>query len=184
MIKGKLLTALAVATMITPLGLTLPATPTVSATSKYTLKVFPKRLQRTWYHYAGKGHYSAIKFTNKTIKDREYFDGKYSTSTSHLHYRKVNVDPDKIATHPWAVGHAFYFRKAHWTNVMGWNQSAGDGDFYKVGTKTYHGHKLRVLSVGGGAEAWIINHYYTSRKVAKTLGNKHFKGELYYPKIF
>lgn len=169
-----------VLSIIAILGLSLVALP-AQASTKTTLKSFPTSLHRTWYHYDGHGRYDTIHFSSKKMSYAQYYDHKWYHSTSTLHYRNANTDPDKIKRHnSWVVGHTFHIGKANWTNVMGWNQSAGDGSSYKVETKTYHHKKVRVLSEGGGAEFWIDNHFYTSKGTAHKLGNHHFSGERYY----
>ena len=41
---------------------------------------------------------------------------------------------------------------------MGWNQTTGIATL-KVETKRFHYRKIRVLSVAGGAENWISDHF-------------------------
>ncbi|GAX00766.1 hypothetical protein [Secundilactobacillus silagei] len=167
-----------VLSVIAIFSLSLVVLPT-QASAKSTLKSFPMRLHRTWYHYDGHGRYDTIHFSAKKIRSAQYYDHKWYHYTSRLHHR--NVNSNKITKHPnWLVGQTYHYRGAFWTNTMGWNQTAGDGDSYKVETKRFHYRKIRVLSVAGGAENWISDHFYTHKRIAHKLGNHHFSGELYY----
>lgn len=167
---------------ITVFSLSMVVSPT-SASAKTTLKSFPTSLHRTWYHYDGHGRYDTVRFSSKKTSYSQYYDHKWYHGTSTLHYRNVKSDPDKIKIHgTWVVGGVFRMGKTTWTNIRGWNQSAGDGTSYKIETKTYHHKKVRVLSEAGGAGFWIDNHFYTSKGTAHRLGNHHFSGEHYYPK--
>lgn len=172
---SKILTKLTIST-IAALSLTTSAL-TINASARTTMKSIPARYHQVWYHYDGHHHYDALKFTSKTMSSRSYYSGKYYHSRVKLHSRSFNSNPMKIGTHrSWVVGYAF----KPWINIKGWNQSAGDGEYYKVEAKTYHGTRIKVLSDGGGAEAWISAHYYSTKKVAKVLGNHHFPHEHYY----
>lgn len=154
---------------------------TAQAKAQRTAKVYPKRLRGTWYHYDGQGKYDRVKFTKTKWRSVGYDNQQRYASTLKLHQRRVSADPEQIARHPkWVVGYKLRARHASWIELRGWNQSAGDGTYYKVANKHYHGQKIRVISEAGGAGLWVIQHYYASKKVAKQLGNHRFHGEVYY----
>lgn len=179
--SNKLIAKLAVATLL-PIGAFAVTTEvaTVQASAKSTLKTFPKSLRRTWYHYDGHGRYDTVKLTSKHYYTKSYYE-KWYHSSSTLHSRNGKTDPEHLKMHSsWVVGHAYHIGKAHWTNIMGWNQSAGDGTSYKLEIRKYHHKNFRLLSEGGGAELWISQHYYATKKVAHVMGNRHFSGEHYY----
>lgn len=147
----------------------------------YSLKVFPKVLRHTWYHYDGHGRYDQITFGYKHYRMRNFY-GKWDVYNGKIHYR--NLKATRISHHPnWTFATPAYYHRMHWTNIYGWNQGVGDGAYYGVKIRRYHGHRVRVMSEAAGADIWTDSHYYATRKVAKALGNKHFPGVLYYPKI-
>lgn len=138
--------------------------PAVTAQAKSTMKVFPKSIRGTWYHYDGKGHYGTTKITAKKIKTRSYSSGHWYTYTTPLHHRKTTVDPDKASRHlKWGVA----IMANGWTDLRGWNQSAGDGVYYKVGHQRYHGKHVRVLKEAGGAMIEVNKHSYKTKHLAK-----------------
>ncbi|WP_395322788.1 hypothetical protein [Levilactobacillus parabrevis] len=167
-------------------GLTLGGTQIVAptaaqASTRKTVKALPKKLQGAWYHYDGHGKHDRVKFTATKWRTVGYQNGSRYASTSTLHQRKLNADPDKLARHAnWVVGWKMTVRRANWTDLRGWNQSAGDGTYYKVANKRYHGQKLAVLSEAGGAGVWVTQHYYASKQVAKQMKNHRFHSEVYY----
>lgn len=155
--------------------------PQSSHAAAYSLKVFPKVLRHTWYHYDGHGRYDQITFGYKHYRMHNFYE-KWDVYNGKIHYR--NLKATRISHHPnWTFATPVYYHRMHWTNIYGWNQGAGDGDYYGVKIRRYHGHRVRVMSEAGGADIWTDSHYYATRKVAKALGNKHFPGVLYYPKI-
>jgi len=152
---------------------------TVQAKTKMTMKTFPKRYRRTWYHYAGKGKYNRISFTSKTYKWTFYDGGEKDSDTGYVHVRKATADPDKAKIHnSWIDSRPWHFRKAHWICLYGWNQSNGGGTYYKVTTRTYKGKHYRVLTSASGA-GWVDGFYFKTKKAAKKIGNHRFKGEPY-----
>lgn len=154
---------------------------TVHAKAQRTMKVYPQRLRGTWYHYEGAGKYDKVKFTATKWRTAGYDNTQRYTRTTTLHQRLASADPAQIARHTnWVVGQKMWVRQANWVGLRGWNQSAGDGTYYKVANKPYHGQKLAVLSEAGGAGLWVDQHYYASKQVAKQLKNHRFHGEVYY----
>ncbi len=153
--------------------------PNQASAATHSLRVFPHVLRHTWYHYDGNGRYDRITFGYKRYIGHYYYDG-WNTYYGKIHYR--NLHATKVSHHPnWAFATPVYAHHMHWTNVYGWNQGAGDGEYYGVKVRHYHGIPIRVLNDAGGAEIWTSQHYYATKKVARNLGNKHFKGVLYYP---
>lgn len=177
----KLLMGLTVlATAATVGGGHLLAPTTAQAKAKTTLKALPKRYRHTWYHYAN-GKLSTLKFSAKAISGRTYYAGEHHAVNylAHIHAHKLTTT--KFRRHfTWSTATTVRAHRSQWLNVRGWNQVMGDGDFYRVMTKTVGGKRVPVLSQAGGAGVWTAAHYYTSKHVAKQRGTKHFSGEVYY----
>lgn len=156
----------------------------ITAHAKTTLKEYPNNLRQTWYHYEGNDHYDKMKFTRKHISGYWYdtYDHKYEHYKTALHYR--NLKSYKVSNHPsWSVANKIYIHKLHWINVMGWNQNAGDGDYYSTIVRTTRGKNIKILNVAGGADCWTYDHFYSTRKVAHYEKNSHWNGIVYYPKF-
>ncbi|HJE86727.1 hypothetical protein KB236_07605 [Levilactobacillus brevis] len=163
-------------------GATQVAVPTTAhAKAQRTLTAYPKRLRGTWYHYDGQGKYDRVSFTAKKWRTVGYDNNQRYASTLKLHQRPMSADADQVVRHPkWVVGLKLRARHASWIDLRGWNQSAGDGTYYKVANKYYRGQKLRVMSEAGGGGLWVIQHYYPSKHVAKQMKDHRFPGEVYY----
>ena len=54
-----------------------------------------------------------------------------------------------------------------WTDLMGWNQAAGAGAYFKVGHQRYHGKNVRVLKEAGSAMIKVYKHDYKTKHLAK-----------------
>lgn len=80
-----------------------------------------------------------------------------------IHVRNVNANPQKAKLHPWSVA----TKLGSWTHLMGWNQFAGDGTYYKVSHRKYHGKNVKVFKAAGGYDMAVFQHNYTSKKLAK-----------------
>lgn len=153
--------------------------PSPANASSHSLRYFPHVLRHTWYHYDGNGRYDRVTFGYKRYKGHSYYEG-WNTYYGKIHYR--NLRAAKVSYHPnWDFATPVYVHHMHWVNIYGWNQGIGDGSYFGVRVHHYHGIPIRVLSDAGGAEVWTSEHYYATKKVAKNLGNKHFRGVLYYP---
>lgn len=162
-------------------GVQLGIPATAHAASQRTMKVYPQRFRGTWYHYDGHGKFDRVKFTATKWRTAGFNNNQRYVSTSKLKQRLVTADPARLARHPkWTMGQKMRVRQANWIDLRGWNQSAGDGTYYKVANKRYRGQKMTVLSEAGGAGVWVTQHYYPSRQVAKQLKNHRFHGEVYY----
>ncbi|AQW20746.1 hypothetical protein PL11_001845 [Lentilactobacillus curieae] len=110
---------------------------TASAKSSY----IPSPLRGTWYSYSGHGHYDRITFYRYRVSFRDYYSGRY-------HY----VKPTKFAVYP--------YNYKGYTQFLGWHQTAGDGDSYKVRTIYRNGSYHKQLVCAGGAGYWVYKHYY------------------------
>lgn len=159
----KLAKALATMLVAVTVGGAGVALPSEAAQAKSTLKAFPKTMRRTWYHYDGHGHYGTVKVTATRLKGRSYAAGEWSKYGTSIHVRKVNADPQKAKLRPWSVATKW----GSWTHLMGWNQSAGDGTYYKVSHRKYHGKNVKVFKAAGGYDMAVFQHNYTSKKLAK-----------------
>ncbi|AYM02379.1 hypothetical protein [Levilactobacillus yiduensis] len=177
----KMLIGLAVLATVATVGGSQLTTPTTAqAKAKTTLKTLPKRYRHTWYHYAN-GKLSTLTFSKRTIAGRTYYAGDQQATKylAHIHAHKLTAT--KFHRHiSWSSVVPVNAHHSQWLNVRGWNQVMGDGDFYRVMTKTVRGKRVQVLSQAGGAGVWTAAHYYQSKQVAKQRGNKHFSGEVYY----
>ncbi|MFC6290715.1 hypothetical protein [Levilactobacillus angrenensis] len=177
----KMLMGLAVLATVATVGSGQLLTPTTAqAKAKTTLKTLPKRYRHTWYHYAN-GQLSTLTFSKRKIAGRTYYERHQPAVKylAHIHAHKLTTT--KFRRHvTWSAATSVRAHRSQWLNIRGWNQGMGDGDFYRVMTKTVHGKRVQVLSQAGGAGVWTAAHYYQSKQVAKQRGTKHFSGEVYY----
>ena len=163
----KLVSVLVVTVTIGVIGGTLTTT-TAQAKAKMTERTLPKAIRGTWWHYDGHGRYGKTTITAKKIKSRSHSNGNYTTI---IHTRKQSADPDKLKIHQnWGV---ISMRYHGWTDIRGWNQSAGDGTYYKLSHRQYHGKRIRVLKLAGGAGIDTYSHQYATKKLAKHFKNSH-----------
>ncbi|WP_203637948.1 hypothetical protein [Levilactobacillus wangkuiensis] len=173
---------LAVATAVTLLavgGVSLGTPVAAQAKTKTTLKAVPQRYRHTWYHYEH-GKMDTLTFSTKRISGLTYYDGQAAKYVAHIHHHKLSAKKFK-KHYSWSTVTNKTAHQAQWINVRGWNQIMGDGDYYKVMTKTYHGKKISVLSQAGGAGIWTSAHYYRTKQLAKQRGPRYFSNEVYYP---
>lgn len=61
-----------------------------------------------------------------------------------------------------------------WLNVMGWVQSAGDGESYAVHTEDLDGKSVKVLVAASGAENWVDTVYFPSQDLDDQYGDQQF----------
>ena len=85
----------------------------------------------------------------------------------------INQDIQKATTN-WGKASFFTLDGAHWLNVRGWTQGAGDGESYAVKTETVDGKQVKVLVVGGGARNLVDAVYYQSKDMAQQNADKKF----------
>ena len=173
-------TKLALATITTTVALTFAAVGIHNsiAVAKPTVKTYPARYQHVWYHYNGDGRYDKMKFTAHNMSYTQNYENRIDISQSALHSRNSDANPVTLKDHPsWVMGLPVRVRGEHWVNIYGWNQTTGAGVYYGVANKTYRNRKLRVLTSAHGAGVWTDKHYYLSKKVAKSMGNKHLDGD-------
>ncbi|WP_143462521.1 hypothetical protein [Levilactobacillus enshiensis] len=156
------------------LGLGMAATTsnqTAYAKARYTMKTFPKSIRGTWYSYQYHKMYR-IKITAKKMTGTDF--------TSRLHSRKVTAYPKSGAKmkHPsWVTARMMTVDHEHWVNVMGWYQTAGDGESYRQVNHKIGGQRHRILQTASGAGFWTDSHGYQSKHLAKKYANHYFKGE-------
>jgi len=144
---------------------------TAYAKAKYTMKTFPKSIRGTWYSYQYH-EMDRIKITSKKITEIK--------EVSRLHSRKTTAYPKENAKmkHPsWVTARMMTVNHEHWVNVMGWYQTAGDGESYRQVTHKIGGSHHSILQMAGGAGFWTDSHGYHSKHLAKKYGNHYFKGE-------
>ncbi|GEO69903.1 hypothetical protein [Levilactobacillus acidifarinae] len=166
----KLTSALLITMAVGTSGVELTTT-AAQAKAKRTERTLPKSIRGTWWHYDGKGHYGKTTITAKKIKSRSYSSGEWFKYSTAIHSRKLSANPDKLKIHNnWGVISGHYHG---WTDVRGWNQSAGDGTYYKLSQRQYHGKKVRVLKLAGGAGIETYSHQYTTKKLAKHFKSSH-----------
>lgn len=166
----KLVSVLLVMVAIGVVGGTLTTT-TAQAKAKRTDRTLPKAIRGTWWHYNGHGRYDKLAITAKKIKSRSYVDGTWHSYTTMVHSRKLSTDSDKIKLHQHWIVILEHYRG--WTNVRGWNQFSGDGTYYKLSHRQYHGKRIRVLKLAGGAGIDTYSHQYATKKLAKHFKSSH-----------
>ncbi|KRL56572.1 hypothetical protein [Furfurilactobacillus rossiae] len=148
---------------------------------------FPSSFQRTWFGYNSYTHnIDTITFSNNRSTD-----SSGDSSTIHSTEERTNDDnailnAKKQPTTPeekQKLDHWGLFNEVHldngenWINIMGWYQTAGDGEFYRVANENINGQSTPVLFDAGGAEIWINEHYYTSKDIALQMKDKNFPGD-------
>lgn len=162
--KMKLSKLLVVTVIAAGLGTTstaLIAAPTAEAKASVMRRTFPKNFRHNWYMSAGK-HGNAMKFTAKTVAMR------YDTNTGFTHFKLVTHKPAR----PEAKSKKYHYiswlyakqqrRSVHidiWDNAT--LPLAGN---YRVKTKTYRGHKIKMLQEVSGGH--VNATYYTTKKLA------------------
>ncbi|GAJ26374.1 hypothetical protein JCM15457_1298 [Liquorilactobacillus sucicola DSM 21376 = JCM 15457] len=65
-------------------------------------------------------------------------------------------------------------------NVRGWNQTAGDGEYYGVKQENVAGQNIDVMVEAGGAGAWCSQTYYASVDLAKKQQGQKYDDITYY----
>ncbi|GKT03765.1 hypothetical protein [Furfurilactobacillus entadae] len=105
--------------------------------------------------------------TNRTAADKAILSGK----------RQVSTTSEKNKRDHWAIYSSVTYKGQRWINLKGWYQSAGDGDFYRVGQETINGKKTPVLFAAGGADVWTNQHFYTSKRLANQMKDHHFEDD-------
>ncbi|MCK8607003.1 hypothetical protein [Apilactobacillus ozensis] len=151
----------------------------VQAKTVYTKK-FPKSLCGTWYSYS-KDYNGKHKLYKQVINSKRFRFHPYKKHKVYIGCQP-KTKSGKIAynkNQKWTYGISFTQGGHKWTKMYGWQQQAGCGYNYNV--RRINGHK--VLSIGDGAGNWIVGHYYTSKKLAIKMGDKHYHGFKYYPTI-
>jgi len=176
----KLVSAVMVATTMG--AAVVVATPgvTADAKAKKSLKVFPKSLRRTWYHYEkndnGKFTYSKLTFTAKSLTMKWAGCGTTKAST------------DKYVLHPYNPAKKLPKGKDSWifaykagksTKMGFWNTTKRAMttkhalSSYKVVTAKVNGKKVKVLHAKNLTSLPVdIPYYYTSKQLAKQTNPK------------
>lgn len=149
---------------------------TVSTTASakrvgYSYSRLPKGMLGKWYTYTnfgyGKKKIYKIHLTNKNLrkyKKHKVYNGKKALKTSKY----------------WTATQIGKYHGYRWIHTYGWQQSAGDGDYYNL----HKFGKHKVLTAAGGARIWVSAHYYRSKSVAKKMGTKHYRKFIYYPDLW
>lgn len=142
--------------------------PTASAKKTgYSYSHLPKGMLGTWYTYTnygyGKKKIYKMHVTNKNLrkyKKHKIYSGKKAEKTSKY----------------WTATQTGKIHGYRWIHTYGWQQSAGDGDYFNL----HKFGKHKVLTDGGGADLRVSAHYYRSKSVAKKMGTKHYPKFIYY----
>lgn len=139
----------------------------------------PAEMLGTWYSYDNHEE-ATVTFTEHTIEETE--DGR--TVTTELH--KMNPDRDR-GDHD--QDKAYWAKTKHWAtiskfkvpeskpkdnklyyNIYGWNETAGDGEFYALHTE----ESQPVLILAGGAGIWTDAVYWKTPELAQKYAGKKF----------
>lgn len=132
----------------------------------YTLSVLPKDIQGTWYSY-NEGKLETLTISNDKITD------DYGSTT--IHARPKNTNSMKASKHPkWSIALTpSAIRGQHFTQIMGWNQSAGDGESYAI----INVNGMTILDSAGGADYWTDANFYRTPQQAKQNKKKIYKNK-------
>lgn len=163
---------------------TANTTKTPSSTASYQV---PSELAGTWYGYSEYSKQSeqidtleiaGNKLTlngettelhqdsERTSQDRELLSGKGDPN---------QIDKNKMDN--WGVIKEFDVEGRHWLNVRGWYQSAGDGSYYGVKSRSIDGQTMPVLTIAGGAGMWPSQHFYPTKAAALSMKDTKFDDE-------
>lgn len=147
-------------------------TPVASASSQYTIKMFPKRYRGTWYTYEG-GRYFRVKISATRMQG--------GNSTRFLHVRKkATIGDPRVAKHPnWLIANVFKYQGQTWLWAYGWNQGAGAGEYYQARHHRIRGKSYDTLQLASGAGAWVDGYAYRSKRAARQFHSYRFGDENY-----
>ena len=114
-----------------------------------------------WYAYTnfgyGKKKIYKLHLSNKHL--RKYKKHK-------IYYGKKAAKTSKY----WTATQTGKYHGYRWIHTYGWQQTAGDGDYFNL----HKFGKHKVLTLANGAGIWVSAHYYRSKSVAKKMGTKHY----------
>lgn len=129
----------------------------------------PSEMQGTWYSSDG-----SIALHGNTITTSDGDVKLYRRSPSFVNSDEFNDSAVQEATKDWGVAHMFSDNGMQWLNVMGWVQSAGDGESYAVHTEDLDGKSVKVLVAASGAENWVDTVYFPSQDLDDQYGDQQF----------
>ncbi|MCL0319474.1 hypothetical protein [Apilactobacillus xinyiensis] len=151
---------------------------------------FPKQYRGTWYNYDNSEYFSSFNkivisknkmYSYSAMKDKETKKTDVHKGYSYLHknrkHKRSGVSQKTINKYiNWMTRD--FVKNVHgynWMHTYGWMQVAGAGEYYNV-----HKFKNRqVLTAASSANVIVDGHYYHSKKIAKKLESKKYKGFLY-----
>ncbi|WP_214464505.1 hypothetical protein [Levilactobacillus brevis] len=144
---------------------------TTTASAKrvgYSYSKLPKAILGNWYAYTnfgyGKKKIYKIHISNNNL--RKYKKHKIYVGSKALKTSKY-----------WTATQTGKIHGYTWIHTFGWQQSAGDGDYYNL----HKFGKHQVLTLAGGAGVWVEGHYYKNKSVAKKMGQHHYPKFSYQP---
>ncbi|WP_056967278.1 DUF4767 domain-containing protein [Liquorilactobacillus sucicola] len=141
--------------------------------SQKTVSIVPAALKRTWYGYDDDGKLNTVTITDDTLTA--------GGSKIYLHTRDNNIDPSQEPQHDdWGNASMGNIRGIDFLNVRGWNQTAGDGEYYGVKQENVAGQNIDVMVEAGGAGAWCSQTYYASVDLAKKQQGQKYDDITYY----
>lgn len=141
--------------------------------SQKTASIVPAALKRTWYGYDDDGKLNTVTITDDTLTA--------GGSKIYLHTRDNNIDPSQEPQHDdWGNASMGNIRGIDFLNVKGWNQTAGDGEYYGVKQENVARQNIDVMVEAGGAGAWCSQTYYASVDLAKKQQGQKYDDITYY----
>ncbi|KRM58033.1 hypothetical protein C5L31_001997 [Secundilactobacillus malefermentans] len=156
----KMISLVAVAVTLGVSGAELTTPTTAQAKTKYTLKTFPKAIRGSWYT-GSDIHSPAVKFKSKKMYWRTNFDTRFGSEPLHQH--KLPFSGSKTSYKNW-----IYAKRtrtgAIYVNIWPKQVTYPMAGSYKLHTKKYKGHNIKVLYSGR-------LHFYRTKTIAR-----HFNG--------
>nr|WP_259686826.1 hypothetical protein [Lactobacillus helveticus] len=136
----------------------------------------PEEMLGTWYSYDNHEK-AAVTFTDHTIEETE----NGHTVTTELHKMKPDRDRGEDKAYWAKTKHCATISKFKmpeskpkdnklYYNIYGWNETAGDGEFYAVPTE----EGQPVLISAGGAGVWTDAVYWKTPELAQKYAEKKF----------
>lgn len=139
-----------------------------------TLYNVPSSLQGTWYTVNTDGDIATVTFGQNTL---DYSSDGSTGSTLKLYKTPAGFDPTTASTQNDIASAKYYtVDGTNYLNIMGWNQSAGDGSSYAI--KNENGNEVMVEA--GGAEFWIDAVYYKTQDLAQQYKDTKYDDLNYY----
>jgi hypothetical protein len=149
----------------------------VDTKAKSTTEAFiPANLQKTWYSVDEDGNVDKLSFTANAI----HYENSVDSGTTTIHDGSSEPDPDTASIHSdWGRSGKVSIHGINFLNVLGWNQSAGDGTYFGIKSEVINGKPTDILVDAEGAGVWCSATYYESEALAHQEAGKKYSDIVY-----